>query len=142
MNPGWIILSAIVGGLLAIGGTLLIEFRKRKQLEKDFKKGVSAEITKILPELIINHYIACVDHNKDTLKWELSILYKFKEIYPELSKCKELINKLENILNLLKDRDFLDIDYNNRVIYSNFIKFPLSFLEEKTTSFSLFEKEL
>ena len=136
----WLI-GVMVGGGIGFLSSWGLERLKRKQLKHDFKEGVTAELLKILPELIVNHNIAC-ERNKETIKWELSILSTLKEKYHvKIAENDELINKLENIMKLLEDRGIDDISYKDRSINGIFIKFHLSFLEERTSFFSLFKTD-
>ena len=136
----WLI-GVIVGGVIFFLGNLVHEKLKRKQFKDDCKEGVITELLKILPELIVNHNIAC-ERNKETIKWELSILSTLKEKYHvKITKSEELIDKLENIMKLLENRDIDDISYKDRSINGIFIKFHLSFLEERISFLSLFEKD-
>lgn len=130
MNPGWLILSAIVGGLIGIGGAWFIEFRKRKQFKEDFKEGMFAELKEALPRLVAYY----VDKNLDnkSLNWAKSILLKLKE--NSIGSEKEHIDEeIECLQTLVKNR---------RSHWGAPQRFALSLLKESITSISILKPEL
>ena len=56
MNPGWIIISVIVGTILGFFGTLGLELFKRSRLREDFKETILSELKEVLPDLIYIYY--------------------------------------------------------------------------------------
>jgi len=130
MNPGWLILSAIVGGLIAISGTWLIEYRKRKQFKEDFKEGILSELKEALPRLV-TYYVNEVPNDK-SLKWADSILSKLKEKSSEQEK-----DYLDGIREYLR-KLVKDTRYQSGAPHM----FTLSILKEPVASFSLLKPNL
>ena len=70
------IIYTIIGGFLGFCGALIVEWYKRKRLEKDFKGGLCAELREALPRFVLNYYLlnkASSKINRDMLNWTYSI---------------------------------------------------------------------
>lgn len=134
----WIssIVGIIVGWLLGFWGTLRVEQRKRKQLEKDFKESLFAELKEVLPILVCNYYLLNRDMgniNRDILNWVYSMRTEVEE------KLAKPIKQIENLLKLsdieLVTRFPSTGNFKNSPTSLN--KLNLSFLKENISSFSL-----
>ena len=127
--------GVIVGWLLGFWITLKVEQQKRKQLGKDFKEGVYAELREALPRFVYNYYLlnqALGKTNRNILNWVHSMssvadgeLWKFVEPIEKLLKLSD--GQLTALLSQSKDP----------MPTKSLKKFNLSFLEENLSSFSL-----
>lgn len=130
MNPGWIIISVIVGAILGFLGTLGLELFRRSRLREDFKEGVITELKEALPRLV--SYYVKENLNDKILKWAESILLKLREESSKQEKAY-LDETIEYLRKLVKDKKYK---------WAGPHKFSLSILKEPITSFSLLEPNL
>jgi len=132
------IIYTIVGGFLGFCGALILEQHKRRQLEKDFKEGVCAELRETLPQFVNYYYLlnqALGKIDRDMLNWTYSM---FSALNGESSG---LIEKIENLLKL-SDNQLAALSLrakDPKTTAMSLKKFNLSFLEESITSFSLLD---
>lgn len=126
MNPGWIIISVIVGAILGFFGTLGLELFKRSRLREDFKETILAELKEVLPDLI---YITIrISPTAELKEWGETLLSKLKNISPDERK--------EQLTNWINDIDELEkTDAIPSPLY-------LSLLNENIISLSLLDKKL
>ncbi|MCK4307227.1 hypothetical protein KAW50_03255 [candidate division WOR-3 bacterium] len=132
--------GAIVGWLLGFWGTLKVEQHKRKQLGKDFKEGLCAELKESLTQLVANYYLVnrtIGNINREMLEWVASMGVgtngKLSEWSKEIEKWLKLSgNEVAALSSQVKASEFTPISLR---------KFNLSFLKENISSFSLLEPD-
>lgn len=147
MNPWWMLLYVIVGGLVGFIGVIVgggityfinwkLEKNKREQLAKDFKEGVLSELRDALPRIVSYHYTSNLNLktlNEKNLNWELKTLEEFEDIdtgmKEEIKGAKKLfkVGKLNGTIG--KGREPL-------------VSLNLSILNESITSFSLLDSNI
>lgn len=132
------IIYTIVGGLIGFCGALIVEWYKRKQLEKDFKESLRAELIEAFPKFVFHYHLfnltlGKINHN--TLTWTHSMLSAADGETSNLIKGIEDLLKFSNdelTTKFLENKDF-------KTISTSFKKFNLSFLRENTPTFSLLD---
>lgn len=131
MNPGWTIISVIVGALLGFWGAIGLEMFKRNRLREEFKESVLTELKEILPDLV---YITIRISSTNELKeWGKELLNKLKDT--TINERKEQVTKWIDDIDNLEQSTGIPSPLYLSLLNENIIS--LSLLDKKSRSYIL-----
>lgn len=126
------------GWVLGVFSSIILENKKRKEDQKDYKESLFTEIDIVYPRIVGTYYNIINELgelNRENLEWMHKMILK---------KNSKLDDTKDVIINILKhnDEEIKLLNEKPRNAQTLFLKkFNLSFLQENISSFSLLDKK-